>query len=60
MASTILGRPFQIKSGMVDSSSKNVVTNMVFGASFPVINKIRTNKKAHPAYVTDEQVAVFF
>ena len=36
---TLIGLPFQIKSGMVDSTAENTVTSSIFGVYFPVKNE---------------------
>ena len=48
---TILGRSFQIKVGVVDSKTENMITSAVFGTSFPITNELPTNEEYFQEHV---------
>ena len=52
---TILGRPFQIKSGMVDSAAENTVTISMLGLSFLVRSLAPTQEENPLTHVEGEK-----
>ena len=57
--STILGRPFQIKAGVVNAAGENVVNSLVIRLSFPVTNEVPKQDVDPPSHAMGQQTKVF-